>query len=72
AKELARAVLPFGIFTQFYWTVNARSIMNFLSLRNSEFAQYEIRVYAQAVERLFAEKMAITYEGFLESGRQAP
>jgi thymidylate synthase (FAD) len=72
AKELARSILPFGIFTQFYWTLNARSLMNFLSLRNAEPAQYEIRVYAEAVERLFAEKMPITHASFVEFGRRAP
>ena len=72
AKELARVLLPFGIYTQFYWTLNARSLMNFLSLRNSESAQYEIRTYAEAVERLFAEKMPITHECFMEFGRKVP
>ena len=72
AKELARSILPVGIFTQFYWTVNARSLMNFLSLRHAETAQYEIRVYAEAVERLFAEKMPVTHESFVEFGRRAP
>ncbi len=72
AKELSRALLPLGIFTQFYWTVNARSLMNFLSLRNDEAAQYEIRVYAEAVERLFADKMPVTYQSFVEFGRRAP
>ena len=72
AKELARSVLPFGIYTQFYWTLNARSLMNFLSLRNSEFAQYEIRVFAQAVEEFFKQKMPITHECFLEFGRSCP
>jgi thymidylate synthase (FAD) len=72
AKELARAILPFGIYTQFYWTLNARSLMNFLSLRNSPNAQFEIRTYAEAVERLFAEKMPATYECFVEFGRRVP
>jgi thymidylate synthase (FAD) len=72
AKELARAVLPFGIFTQFYWTINARALMNFISLRNSEFAQYEIRVYAEAVEQLFAQQMPLTHECFVEFGRKGP
>jgi thymidylate synthase (FAD) len=72
AKELARAVLPFGIFTQFYWTINARALMNFISLRNSEFAQYEIRVYADAVEQLFAQQMPLTHECFVEFGRKGP
>jgi thymidylate synthase (FAD) len=72
AKELARAILPFGIYTQFYWTLNARSLMNFLSLRNATAAQYEIRVYAEAIERIFAEKMPITHECFVEFGRRSP
>jgi len=72
AKELARAVLPFGIYTQFYWTLNARSLMNFIALRNSETAQYEIRIFAQAIETFFSEKMPITHECFTESGRKAP
>ena len=72
AKEVARAILPVGIYTQFYWTLNARSLMNFLTLRNAEAAQYEIRTYAKAVERLFAEKMPITHACFVEFGRSCP
>ena len=72
AKEVARAVLPVGIFTQFYWTINARALMNFLSLRNAQTAQYEIRMYADAVERLFAQQMPITHQCFIEFGRVAP
>lgn len=72
AKELARAVLPLGIYTQFYWTLNARALMNFLSLRNSDSAQFEIRVYAKAVERFFAQEMPMTYECFVEMGRKVP
>lgn len=72
AKEVARMVLPVGIMTEFYWTVNARSIMNFLSLRNQDQAQYEIREYAKAVEQLFAEQMPITYNAFVSQERIAP
>jgi thymidylate synthase (FAD) len=72
ARELARSVLPVGAYTQFYWTVNARSLMNFVSLRNSEFAQLEIRRFAEAVEAFFAEKMPVTYAAFLANGRVAP
>lgn len=72
AKEVARAILPFGIYTQFYWTLNARSLMNFLSLRNAPEAQYEIRVYADAIERLWSETMPVTHESFVEFGRRAP
>ncbi len=72
ARELARAVMPVGAYTQFYWTVNARALMNFVSLRNSEFAQREIRRYAEAVEALFAEKMPFTHAAFVANNRVAP
>jgi thymidylate synthase (FAD) len=72
ARELARSVLPVGAYTQFYWTVNARALMNFVSLRNAEFAQLEIRRYAEAVESLFAESMPVTHAAFLANGRVAP
>jgi thymidylate synthase (FAD) len=72
AKELARNVLPVGIYTMFYWTVNARSLMNFLSLRNAENAQREIRRYAEAVETLFAERMPHTHAAFVAAERRAP
>jgi thymidylate synthase (FAD) len=72
ARELARAALPVGAYTEFYWTVNARALMNFLSLRNAETAQREIRRYAEACERFFAELMPVTYEAFVAAGRVAP
>ena len=55
AKEVARFVLPVGLYTEFYWTVNARALMNFISLRNATSAQWEIAQYGQAVEDFFAD-----------------
>jgi thymidylate synthase (FAD) len=72
ARELARLVLPVGLYTEFYWTVNARSLMNFVSLRNADAAMWEIRQYADAVERFFAERMPATHAAFEEYGRVAP
>jgi thymidylate synthase (FAD) len=72
ARELARSVLPVGAYTEFYWTVNARALMNFVSLRAAETAQREIRRYAEAVERLFAEQMPITHAAFVANDRTAP
>ena len=72
ARELARAVLPVGAYTEFYWTVNARALMNFLSLRNSETAQREIRRYAEACEQFLADKMPVTYAAFVANNRTAP
>jgi thymidylate synthase (FAD) len=72
ARELARCALPVGAYTEFYWTVNARSLMNFISLRAAETAQREIRRYAEACEGFFEEKMPITHAAFVASGRVAP
>ena len=72
ARELARSVIPVGAYTQFYWTVNARALMNFVSLRNAEFAQLEIRRYAEAVERFLAQKMPVTHAAFVANNRTAP
>jgi thymidylate synthase (FAD) len=72
ARELARSVLPVGAYTQFYWTVNARSLMNFVSLRAAETAQREIRRYADAVEAFFAEQMPVTHAAFVANDRVSP
>jgi thymidylate synthase (FAD) len=72
ARELARCALPVGAYTEFYWTVNARSLMNFISLRAAETAQREIRRYAEACEGFFEEKMPITHAAFVASDRVAP
>lgn len=72
ARELARSVMPVGAYTQFYWTVNARALMNFVSLRAAETAQLEIRRYADAVEALFAERMPVTHAAFVANKRVAP
>jgi thymidylate synthase (FAD) len=52
--------------------VNARSLMNFVSLRNSENAQREIRRYAEACERFLDELMPVTYAAFVANDRVAP
>lgn len=72
AKELARTVLPVGMYTQFYWTVNARSLMNFLSLRLDKSAQLDIRRYAARVNALFAEQMPVTYKAWIQNGMVCP
>ena len=64
AREMARGLLPVSQYTQFYWTVNARSLLNFISLRADGHAQYEIRVYAEAIEKIFKEKLPWTWAAF--------
>jgi thymidylate synthase (FAD) len=72
ARELARSVMPVGAYTEFYWTVNARALMNFISLRNAETAQREIRRYAEACEGFLAASMPVTHAAFVAGGRVAP
>jgi thymidylate synthase (FAD) len=72
ARELARSVMPVGAYTEFFWTVNARALMNFVSLRAADTAQREIQRYAEAVEAFFAEKMPVTHAAFVAAGRVAP
>jgi thymidylate synthase (FAD) len=72
SKEDARVVLPQNLYTTFYFTVNLRSLCNFLNKRNADDAQWQIQFYAQAVEQLFAELFPITYEAFKSHDRKAP
>lgn len=71
AKEIARCILPVSQYTEFIWTVNARSLINFISLRNEESAQYEIQEYAKIVELMFSKIMPITHDAFEQAGRCA-
>ncbi|MDE2141714.1 MAG: FAD-dependent thymidylate synthase [Elusimicrobia bacterium] len=68
AREMARMILPVNLYTEFYWTVNARSLMNFVALRADGHAQLEIQAYGEAMARQFKELMPWTYEAFLRDG----
>ena len=72
AREMARGVLPVCQYTQFYWSVNARSLLNFLQLRTDGHAQYEIRVYADAIAEIFKEKMPWSWEAFEALNKKLP
>lgn len=79
AKEVARMVLPLNIYTTFYATCNARSLMHFLGLRteneNATFVshpQKEIQMVADKMEAVFAEQMPLTYQAWNNNGRVAP
>lgn len=79
SRELARLILPVGIYTSMYATCNARSLMAFLSLRTeherAQFPskpQFEIQQVSAKLEDAFAEAMPITYKAFCDFGRVAP
>ena len=65
ARELARMILPVNAYTEFYWTINARSLMNFVTLRADKHAQWEIQQYGEATASVFKSRMPWTYEAFL-------
>ena len=62
ARELLRGAVPVAAYSDVYWTVNLRSLLNFFSLRTKETAQYEIREYALAAYTLFGRKFPIIRE----------
>lgn len=64
-KEQARSVLPMGVYTRFFWTVNGSSLMNFLMLRLDPHAQPEIQVYAKAVLELVRDVAPICFGEFV-------
>lgn len=64
ARELARMNLPANIYTQWYWKVDLHNLFHFLRLRADAHAQYEIRVYAEAIARVVADWVPIAYGAF--------
>jgi len=67
AREQARMILPVNIYTQFYWCVNARSLMNFIRLRADSHAQWEIQQYASALLKDMGKVVPWTTEFLVES-----
>jgi thymidylate synthase (FAD) len=79
AREVARAVLPVTLYSSMYVTMNARALMNFLSLRTARegshfpsYPQREIEMVAEKMEEHFSKLMPLTYNAFQKSGRVAP
>lgn len=79
AREVARMSLPVNIYSSMYVTMNARALMNFLSLRTTRagthfpsFPQREIEMVAERMEHYFAMLMPQTYAAFNAHGRVSP
>lgn len=79
AREVARTVLPLNLYSSMYTTMNARSLMNFLSLRTARdtaafpsFPQREIEMVAEQMEDHFRTAMPLTHAAFEDGGRIAP
>lgn len=63
-REQARVVLPLNLYTQWYWKIDLRNLLNFLSLRCHDHAQKEIRVYADAMLDLITPLFPIAIEAW--------
>ena len=72
SKENARLVLPLSLYKEFLWTVNARSLLNFIGLRTNPEAQREIRLYAEAIEEMLTGVVPTVIDSFNEWERRAP
>lgn len=66
ARELARNNLPLSLYTEWYWQIDLHNLFHFLRLRMDAHAQYEIRVYAEAMARCAKAVCPIAYEAFEE------
>jgi len=64
ARELARMNLPMNIYTQWYWKVDLHNLFHFLRLRADSHAQYEIRVYADAICKIVSDWVPHAYAAF--------
>ena len=66
ARELARMNLNLGYYTQWYWKIDLHNLLHFLSVRADAHAQYEIRVYADAMLETVKRWVPATYAAFVE------
>jgi len=66
ARELARINLPLNIYTEWYWKIDLNNLMHFLKLRLDTHAQFEIRIYAEAIAKIIKDIVPMTWEAFLD------
>lgn len=64
ARELARMNLPMNTYTQWYWKTDLHNLFHFLRLRADAHAQYEIRVYAQAIAACVKDWVPLAFAAF--------
>ena len=67
ARELARMNLSLNFYTQWYWKTNLHNLLRFITQRSDPHAQYEIRVYAEAMEKTLKLWVPLTHNAFTES-----
>lgn len=66
ARELARMNLTLNTYTQWYWKIDLHNLLHFLRLRMDPHAQYEARVYANAIGSIVQAWVPFAWEAFEE------
>jgi thymidylate synthase (FAD) len=66
ARELARMNLSVNFYTQWYWKIDLHNLLHYLKLRGDPHAQYEIRVYADAILDIVKQWVPLTYAAFVD------
>ena len=64
ARELARSLLPVNIYTEWYWKNDLHNLLHFIGLRSDSHAQYEIRVFSDAMAHYVKEKAPFAWEAY--------
>lgn len=71
ARELARIALPVSVYTEWYWKMNLHNLFHFLTLRADAHAQFEIRIYAEAICLIVQRLAPVAYQAFVDYSRDA-
>lgn len=71
SRELARMNLTLNYYTEMYWKIDLHNLMHFIRLRADDHAQYEIRVYAQALLEILKKWVPTTYQAFMDYSMEA-
>jgi len=71
ARELARIALPVSVYTEWYWKMNLHNLFHFLALRTDAHAQFEIRIFAEAICLIVQRLAPVAYGAFIDYARDA-
>lgn len=66
AREQARMILPQNLYTRFYASANLHSVAHFVNLRSDPHAQWEIRVFSNAIDEMMRERFPVTWRAVEE------
>jgi len=71
ARELARVALPVSVYTEWYWKMNLHNLFHFLALRTDAHAQFEIRIFAEAICLIVQRLAPVAYGAFIDYARDS-